>query len=375
MGKIFIFCPVLISLILLSGCWDMREIEERIAVVAIGVDKGEEDNELRVSVQIPVPINIAGGKGGGGGGAEPVQVVSANGRTFLDAFRKLQMKVNQELFYGHTRIIVFSEEVAREGINDVIDSLRREPQVRRLLWPVIIREKDAVELLNFKPKLEQVPTVFLMSMIQGQSKAERLSGTTLGDVYIDLSNSTKQPRMIAVDLENEEEVELSGLAVFRGDQLVGFLDKIETMDWLRLTQKRDGGKFSIDIDENNYVSMRPEDLVTDYEFLYKDGKVLVNITCDFNGSLIEATMPLDLDKRENMRRIEQKIEKELEKRSMKMIRKVQTEFESDVLNFGEKLKAYHYDIWEKINWETEFPDAKISVKYEVDIVRTGMTSK
>lgn len=369
------FCLVLIFLILLSGCWDMREIEERTSVVAIGVDKGEGENELRVSVQIPVPINITGGKGGGGGGGESVQVVSANGRTFIDAFRKLQMKVNQELFYGHTRIIVFSEEVARGGIKDIIDGLRREPQVRRLLWPIIIREKDAEDLLNFRPKLEQVPTVFLMSMIKGQSAAERLPGTTLGDVYIDLSNSTKQPRMIAIEMKNKEEVEVSGLAVFRGDRLVGFLDDIETMDWLRLTQKKDGGKFSIDIDDDSYVSMRPEDIITDFNFSYEDGKVIVDILCEFNGSLIEATEPVNLDKRENMRKIEQKIEEDLEKRSMKMIHKVQKDFQSDILNLGEKLKAYHYDIWKRVNWETEFPNAEINVKYKVDIVRTGMTAK
>lgn len=187
---------VILSLpFVIAGCWDRQEIEERTSVVAIGVDKVKKENTslLRVTVQIPIPNQIASGAGGGGGGKsglEAVRVMSSTGRTFLEAINNLQKRLNQQLFYGHTRIIAFGEEAARNGVDSIIDGLRRDPQIRRLLWPIVIKG-EALDLLKANPKLEQIPTVFLMSMIEIDTKLRRIPDITLGKFYIALSNTAE----------------------------------------------------------------------------------------------------------------------------------------------------------------------------------------
>ena len=46
-----LFC--LLSVSLLGGCWDAREIEERSSVIAIAFDKHPKGYEI--SVQVPIP--------------------------------------------------------------------------------------------------------------------------------------------------------------------------------------------------------------------------------------------------------------------------------------------------------------------------------
>ena len=153
---------IILCLCMLAGCWDRQELEERVSVVAIAIDKTEEtadgtQDKYTVTVQIPIPIKIVGGgggEGGGEGGMDTVQVMSATGFSFHHALINLQKRLSQELFLGHVRVILISEEVAREGVQDIIDSLRRNQQIRRLLWLAITKNK-AADGLTIKTSLKQ----------------------------------------------------------------------------------------------------------------------------------------------------------------------------------------------------------------------------
>jgi spore germination protein KC len=77
--KCIILLILMIILISCTGCWDRRELEERISVVAVSIDRVEPSEDGKpmylVSIQSPIPLKIAGGAegSGGGGGAEAVE--------------------------------------------------------------------------------------------------------------------------------------------------------------------------------------------------------------------------------------------------------------------------------------------------------------
>ncbi|GAB6933558.1 hypothetical protein JCM14719A_19110 [Calditerricola satsumensis] len=100
----------LLSLLLLTGCWDRVEINDLALVTAAGLDKGK-GKTVKLSLQLAVPAampSVAGGDGGGlgGGGAgagrPPTLVVSAEGITIADAMTKLQEKLPRRIFWGTT---------------------------------------------------------------------------------------------------------------------------------------------------------------------------------------------------------------------------------------------------------------------------------
>jgi spore germination protein KC len=374
--------PVVIMLsclLFLSGCWDSRDVEQRTNVVSIGIDQGEASDQVLVSLQIPIPRMISGGKGGqgGGGGGQPVKIVTAKGSTFLDGIEDLQHKVNQEISYGHTRVIAIGEEIARGGLRNVIDGLRREPQIRRMLWPIIVRNGKAADLLPVKTELKQIPAVYLMSMIENEIDIGTLPDPTLGHFYNTLSNSAEEPIMIAAEVNGKDEITISGLAVFRDDKLVGYLDFKETSVLLQVAGENDGGEFTFQVGDkpDEAVTYEPQLKDTKYDFSYKNGKVHIEVDVILEGEVTELTASVAKSQEKTLERLNKVIEQGYEKRASEAIGKLQKELRTDVLGFGSKLRAFHYGIWQKIDWTSAFPEAEVDVNYHVYIRSTGMETQ
>jgi spore germination protein len=137
---LLIFC-----VIFFTGCWDKVEIENRAFVVAMGIDKGEEN--YVVTLSIPVSDDEENSE----------RVKSATGRTIPEALKKLDKKDNKQLFYGQTKVIVFGEDLlddrelfcgALKSLDNVLESTRRIH---------VLAAKDAEKILETKPPDEIFP--------------------------------------------------------------------------------------------------------------------------------------------------------------------------------------------------------------------------
>ncbi|MGB9803626.1 hypothetical protein [Desulfofundulus sp.] len=102
---------LLLTPVLLAGCWDHREVEDLGIVLLTAVDSAPE-GRVRLEVQALVPAAVAGGGGGmagmgggggGGGGRKRYLNLSMEGRTIFEAVRRLSMETPRELFFAHNR--------------------------------------------------------------------------------------------------------------------------------------------------------------------------------------------------------------------------------------------------------------------------------
>src|SRR5687768_7617184 len=90
------FLFMLLSMVILSGCWDRAELQDLDIVSAIGIDKGsdEVDNRYMVTVQVINEGQIAGSPSQGGGKEiSPVTSYTATGSTVSEALRKIGPKI------------------------------------------------------------------------------------------------------------------------------------------------------------------------------------------------------------------------------------------------------------------------------------------
>ncbi|WP_409177938.1 Ger(x)C family spore germination protein [Brevibacillus fortis] len=375
MGK-YLRCFILlfICMCLLTGCWDRRELEERASVLAIAIDQAEEDENLyKMTVQIPIPIKIAGSSGqGGGSNADAVKIMSVTGRTVTDASNNLQMRLNQRLFLGHTRVLALSEEVAREGIQDIMDGFRREPQIRRLLWPIVVKGK-ASTLLEVKPGLEQIPVVFLMGLIENGMKLGRIPDQTLGDYFNQTSNATMEPFLNYVEA-SKNEVSWKGVAVFRGHKMVGKLDRVQSWTLINLRNEKPGGDIVIPLPntKNGYVSFRPHFVKTKLRIHGQDA-FSATYHCELQGDIVELTEDLKIPAEQFIVQMQALIKREMENRAKKLLLQLQKHYNSDILKLGLTLRAKHYqEYWETHDWKKDFRDFPVRVKYTIKLRRLGM---
>ncbi|MBO9600168.1 MAG: Ger(x)C family spore germination protein, partial [Cohnella sp.] len=229
---------------LLTGCWDRLELEERAVVLGISVDlaKPEAANEesdvshlkdafpvpdqrmLRVAVQIALPGRIPLGPGEGGGGkggsGETVWVIDVVGHTLDDALMNLQQQVSGRLFFGHLRVIVVSEALARQGMQNLNDYLRRNPEVRRMAW-MMISKGSALEVMKAAPKLERVPSLYLMATLDNAVKLGKFPVNYMGMFWSNSAKKGQEPFLPYVEIRKEQNIQVNGMAIFRNDKMVG----------------------------------------------------------------------------------------------------------------------------------------------------------
>lgn len=356
-------------LFLLTGCYDSREIEERAIVLAIGIDQINED-EVAVTVQIPIPMNIAGGSTGSGGGSEgeSVKIISTTGRTFFEALERLRYQMSEKMFFGQTMILAVNKKLAKHGLENVLDALRRMPQIRRLLYPIVIEEGSAAQFLKVKTDMEKVPAVYIDRMITSEKRLDYVSDYTLGHFYDDLYHKAKQPTMLTMKVKGDNKITITGIAPFRGTHLAGMLGERDMVNVLRFGKGKVGGGMTFSVKGGDDIaSFSPENVDTSYSYSLKNGKVHANIDVFIEGELREITFPYDLSKTE---KLEDGFERVLREQSLATVRKLQA-YNTDIIDLGARLRSFHYDMWKQVDWEKAFPEAKVNIDYEVKIRRTG----
>lgn len=358
-----------------TGCWDRKEIEERTSVVAIALDRHPAG--IRVSVQVPIPVKIIGGASGGGGGSatgvQNVHTFSTAARNITEAFMRIQNTSNQRLFLGQARILIISEDVAKAGLREELDALRRHPEIRRNIWLLVV-PGEAHRLLKISPDLEQIPADYLINIVRSGTEEERIPNITLGQFLINLSNTSRQP--VANVLEPlRTTARWKGVALFRNDRLVGHFSPGETWVFMQLSQGTHGGTVTCSCPEGNRGSFTftPRKANLKRHARMENGTLFLHLDVTLDGVINEKNCPTPFDSPQHLRAYEKQVERELEKTAHAIIRYAQQR-KTDVFDLGFYLRARHPDIWKRQQktWDEKgFPAAKVTVTYHVRIKQRG----
>lgn len=364
---LFVFVCVAV---MLSGCWDRREIEAQATVVALALDQDEEG--VRATIQVPIPTKIVGGggsEGDGGGGQEVVQLFAANGQDLTDALTNIQKQLNHDLNLGHMRLVVLSETIARSGLEDVIDAVMRMPEVRRRLWPVVVEGK-AADALKANPKLEQIPAVYMIEMIENEVRRERQFDMTLGRFVSKLKDEAEQP-LLNMYKVTDKSMSWTGAALFQRDRMVGKLNAEEST---ALMQLRKGTKHGYRVTapcpgrKGKKVTFEPKGIKR--KVTLSEKPLSFHIRIDVEGRIIEKTCQIDLSKDDHVQHIARQLKQEYEREARQVVQKMQRE-RIEAAQLGTEVRAYHPRIWRNINWKDQFPAIDIDIAYDVSITGIG----
>lgn len=369
---------LLLALIpLLTACWDRREIEERSNVLAVGVDVCEKESaDCRVVVtrQIAIPgrIPLGGASGGAGGKGESVVVFSTPGRDAPDTAGKAQAELNRTVSFAHTRVIVFSEAFARKGLEMYLDYVRRIPEARRLMW-VTVAEGKAADVIRSKPSLELVPALYLNDMIDDGVKAGRLPNIYMGEFLTRISNrgeDTVAPIIRMIGLDHPSMV---GLAIFRDFQMIGKLSPDEMASYMQLRGEQKGAEgLAVQLDGET-ANLRVYGRRARYQLHEVGGRLQCTIRLELETEVTQLTPKLSGQDPAVLAEIEQRATEEVVKRAKALLTKLQTEYRSDILGVGERVRALMPRYWSTVgDWREVFTQVAFQVEADVHVRRTGL---
>lgn len=403
--QVIFILPVLFSLLFFSGCWGAREPDELAYVLATGIDKGKE-NIVKVTFEVAVPKAIPGG--GGGGEEKPFKDISVEAASLFGALRLGNSFVGRELTLLHNRVVIVSEEIAREGVSTYINPLIRSREIRRNTFILVARGSAANFIKKNQPLIERYPSRQMDFLLDNAST----TGFSLTSIINEFTEALKSPGREAVatlvgvnegregedkKLSQEEKafhetaylpgdvprqggnaVEAIGLAAFRGDKLVGYLDGNQTRYYQMLTGDFETAVFTFP------DPRKPEQYIIVLE-LKEELPPKVKVDLSGPGPKVEVDIILEADilsiqsginyeTGDERERLKHYLEEVITREMQEVIKKSQQEFKSDIFGFGEYTRHYFWtwQDWKEYGWLERYLEAEVVVNTELLFRRPGM---
>lgn len=405
------FLLIALTLLPLTGCWGSRETDEIAYVLAVGFDKGERDN-LVATVSIANPRAVTGTAGGGGGAETTRAVLSVETYAPITITNLINTTVERRLSLQHTKAFVFSEELAREGINRWLLPFIRHHEVRDTASIFVCRGKarDFIEKSSPLLELSAAKQYELIARISqenglfpsvnvnefyGSLKSESIEPTApLVAVHegglesakpgVEKGGELSLGKYIAgeVPITGKNKAQFSGTAVFRGDKMTGYLNGQETRFYLMLRGLFNSGLLSVldpFSEQPEFVGFqvrqarRPKYQVN----IDPDGNVSIAVDIFLETELAATTGVTTIARLDLKPTYEEALSSYIEQGCNTLVRRTQEEFGSDICGFGYQVRQHFLTIkhWEEFEWLKRYPDAQINVDVHSRIRRTGSIMK
>ena len=217
--NIFIFTLIILFIIAFSDSYLSLSLDNLAYVIAIGIDKSDTNN-LQVTFQFSTPNSESSSQSeseSSGKTSSLIKTVDAS--SLSSAINLMNSYISKQINMSHCKIIVFSEEIATEGISDEIYTLINDTQIRPSS-NIIVSKCDAKYYIeSTKPDLENLISEYYEKLPNSSVYTGFMKDATIGDFFNDLISKTSMPYAILGNV-NTEQSENIGLAVFYHDQFV-----------------------------------------------------------------------------------------------------------------------------------------------------------
>ena len=404
-----VLCMLLSICFLLLGCSkSQREVDDYAYVIAIGIDKGE-NNNLKVTLSFANPNKIGGSSDKGSGGKEGESENLINFTTessgIFNSLNVANDNISKVVNLSHVKLIVFSKEIAKEGILKYVDGFVRELHVRPVTILAVCDKKPDEYLKKISPKLEVNPEKYINDLFE-KDRATFIIKTTLRDFYSFASSDVKDVCLPYLGSNDEEksieykndDKEMSyniddnetsqtpkdtenksvvlGSAFFKGDKMVGTGSNVENLYNLLLLGNAQDVAYTIK-DEDNLITelsisqtMKPEIKIDTSHYI---PRVKINIMLEADIMTIEDRNVSD----DEYLKIEKKLNSDLKSNIEKFLDKTVKKLKVDSVGFGNKAKRNFltWQEWENYKWTEKFPGLVYEVNVDSSIIRFGLLNK
>lgn len=362
-------------LISLSGCWNYSEIDDMSIVAGVAIDKYKKEDNLQLTVE------MVDTQGGMQQSQASFKMISLTGNTIFDIARNMISVTGKKLLWSHARVIILSEEVAREGLIKVIDWYSRDTETRADVFLFVSSEKNAREVLNLNSETKTIISYELAQMMNDETFTSTAPVVQIWD-FIDkletLGNSAVAPLIDISEKNGQKNEHVNGTAVFMGDRMVGKLNGEETKYSLFAKDKIKGGVLEVENAKGiPTYSLEILSSRTKVKPKWVDGRLEMQIRTVTHTGLDEAMSAEGFAGDESIEAIEKRAGEALQQKILSVIRKVQQEYHADIFGFGEVIHEEMPKTWRglKEKWPEEFTGLNVKVSSEIIIQSTAKTSR
>ncbi len=374
--KTFIFTLCLPAIIFFfSGCWNYWEIDKLGIVTGFTLDK-KGDNYVEnieiVSFESQSPETKTSSK-----------IVQSEGKTLFDVDRNSILVSGKRFFWSHAKVVIISQDIAKEGLGDILDLIYRDIEMRLDINPLISVEPTAKELLTLESPNQSIRSFEISEMLKAEKSLAKAPDIAFYQYINSIAGKNAPAILPAIGIEtrgDKKVLAIKGTAILKKAKLVGFLDTDESKyllfalnqvkeGLLIVEEKSHGRKAAITLDvTGNQTKIKPK---------YIKGKLTMDLSIQPEVSIGELQTTEDYIQSPQREKLIKDAETSLEDNVRKVIRKMQVKYNSDVLGFAALIRATNPSLWKKLepDWDEVFRNLAVRVKAHIKVKNSALTSK
>lgn len=365
---------------LLTGCWNYRELNQLAITTGIAVDK--ENDNYKITIMI---ANSKKSSSSDSSITPSAAVYDGTGQTIYEAFKDTSLSVSKQIYLSHIDVLVLSEEIAKNNLNDVIDFLFRYPQTRNNFYLVLAKDKKASDILKVTTPIETFPS---QNLAKNLEITDKLQGFTYTVDFTDFTKSLVSeginPILPSVTIignseegNKEENVQQNEPSTYLKLDMLGLFKKDKFVAWANPNQSK-----GINIINNKIyilgviINYQNEKIVTEITEMKTDFKVennKVKITIDTTGAIQEVNSNVDLY---NLKTIEEIQNSDVEKikEYVNDAINLAKDNKTDIFGFGNYVYKNNPKKWNEIKdkWDDEiFPSLEVEIEVNLKLQAKG----
>ncbi|MFK7691577.1 Ger(x)C family spore germination protein [Paenibacillus sp. HJGM_3] len=362
-------------LLLLSGCWNSKDIQNLAYITAIGMDY--EDGKFITYAQVLNFTTVAKQETAEVGKKIPVWIGRGEGRSVTESLTSLYATSQYRIYWGHVKVVIFSERILKRGVYEVYDMFNRYREIRYNILLYGTKEK-LVDILSQKSMFNQAPLntlifspkevfaqrSFILPM-QGYKSIARLHD---GSHSVLLPTVSLNKNRWSEDQNLKSMFQIDGAFYFQtGYVLSGWLSEQELRGGRWVQKKLDRSPINIPDDEHPHAGLILEKPKPRLETIFENGKVRFRVKIRLKGYVDE--MHSDISERQMEEEAANKVKAEVEEAFRNGLK-----IKADVLGLEEHLYRNHPQKWKQLGADqrmilTEDSLAEVTVK--VKLKHTG----
>ncbi len=270
-------------------------------VAGISIDKGK-DTAYSVAVEVIQPADSETSTPG-------AKVVRESGNSVEDCLKRLVNAATKDLQFSHCKLILFSDEIACQGISELVDYFLRDSEYRSDLFLAVVSGADASEMLSTGEKESRISSYDYASVIENSyTETGSVAPTKLYQFPMDGNLS-----ILPMFKKSDGQFSVSGSQGFRDGKKYMEMNLNFTQSVLLVSGEYRRGELLLYTDDGTEIPCQIRSVSTRKK-ISKSGPLSVCATIDCDILLTTIPSEFDISTEEGMKKTESEVARLLTKK-------------------------------------------------------------
>ncbi len=330
---------LIISIFLLTGCYDNIELNNLAIVTGVGIDYI--DDNFFVTYEILNDTNTE----------EVISMksftTSGTGKTINEAFTNVNYKVSKKPYFAHLKVVLVSKEIVDNHLKDITDFLLRDTNIRDEFFLLSTNNSTPLEILSHNSNYYPVVSELIINLKDNEKYNNNLAIDENFQQLLAKIISKNSDGIIGTLSLNDDEITIDNFLILKDYKYQNTLTKEQSTIYNLLTTNVLAKEFNKMYDKGN-VAISITYSATDINVL--DDEIKLNV--ELKGRIVENNPNFDLKNEKSYAKLNKDFAKLIEDKITDFIKVLQKN-ESDVLGLQEiyykKNRKDNHNLWTHAN--------------------------